>query len=193
MIVFGRRPADARIRAFVEAQSRLPLTYPEVGATVGAVPAGYRGGARAVDLGRGGACFTAARAGLTRWVMFEIPHVELRWPTVMPELDAVVAVVFRGPGLVILNACRVVTVLDHEDESGATFAFAYGTLPEHVGRGEERFTVRRDRRTDVVTYDVRSFSRPNGLLRSLGARVLRVFQARFRRDSCRAMVRAVSG
>lgn len=177
----------------MDEQSRLPLTYPEVGATAGAVPAGYHGGSAAVDLGSGGECFVATRAAITRWAMFEMPHVEICWPTVAPELDAVVAIVLRGPVFVILNACRVVTVLDHEDESGATFGFAYGTLPDHVGRGEERFSVKWNRRTDVVSYDVRSFSRANGFVINLGAPVIRVFQARFRRDSCRAMVRAVGG
>ncbi|HEX2737369.1 MAG TPA: DUF1990 domain-containing protein [Acidimicrobiia bacterium] len=192
MIVFGRRPAHARIRAFVEEQSRLSLTYPEVGGTGGAVPAGYHGGSAAADLGRGGECFAAARAAITRWAMFEMPHVQLCWAEVAPELDAVVAIVLGGPGFVVLNACRVVAVFDDEDDSGATFGFAYGTLPDHVGRGEERFIVKWNRGTDVVSYDVRSFSRPNGVVANLGAPVTRMFQAKFRRDSCRAMVRAVS-
>ncbi len=177
----------------MDEQLQLPLTYPEVGATAGPVPPGYRAGLAKVDLGSGEACFAAARDAITRWVMFEIPNVELCWPTVAPELDAVVAVLMHGPAFVMLNACRVVAVLHHEDESTATFGFAYGTLPDHIGRGEERFIVTWDRRSDMVRYDVSSFSRGNRLLAKLGAPVVRVFQAKFRRDSCRAMVRAVAG
>ena len=91
--------------------------------------------------------------------MFEMPHVQLCWAEVAAELDAVVAIVLGGPSFVVLNACRVVAVFDDEDDSGATFGFAYGTLPDHVGRGEERFIVKWNRGTDVVSYDVRSFSR----------------------------------
>ena len=62
-----------------------------------------------------------------------------------------------------MNACRVVYVVD---EPGR-FGLAYGTLPGHVERGEERFLVERDSTDGSVWYDLLAFSRPNSLVARL--------------------------
>ena len=54
-----------------------------------------------------------------------------------------------------LNAARVVYV----EETPERFAFAYGTLPSHVERGEERFEVQMHP-DGSVWYVVSAFSRP---------------------------------
>ena len=38
------------------------------------------------------------------------------------------------------------------------FGFAYGTLPDHAGSGEERFLVEWDQDEGSVWYDIRVFS-----------------------------------
>jgi uncharacterized protein (UPF0548 family) len=73
----------------------------------------------------------------------------------------------------------------------ARFGFAYGTLPHHVERGEERFCVEWRHADDSVWYDILAFSRPHHPLLIPGYPVARIVQRRFARDSKRAMLRAV--
>jgi uncharacterized protein (UPF0548 family) len=72
------------------------------------------------------------------------------------------------------------------------FGFAYGTLPEHAESGEERFLIEWDRGENSVWYDILAFSRPRHWLARLGYPLTRRLQARFRRDSAAAMLKAVS-
>ena len=90
----------------------------------------------------------------------------------------------------VFNACRIVAVFGDEG-AVSRFGFAYGTLPDHVGTGEERFLVEWDRGDDAVWYDILAFSRPNHVLTRLGYPVVRRLQKRFGRDSAAAMLRAV--
>ena len=71
------------------------------------------------------------------------------------------------------------------------FGFAYGTLPEHAERGEERFTV--ELQPDgSVWYDLFAFSRPSSWYLEAGLALTRSLQKRFARDSMAAMVRATT-
>ena len=136
-----------------------------------------------------------ARAALERW-----EHFRLGWVEALPADDtiqpgATVAVVARTFGVWWLNACRVVYVVDDERGPVRRWGFAYGTLPGHAERGEERFLIEWDRSSGGggggVWYDILAFSQPNHLLARLGYPLARRLQKRFARDSAVAMVRAV--
>jgi uncharacterized protein (UPF0548 family) len=185
-----RRPAVPAIRAFLDRQSQLPLTYTVAGTSPGRPPAGYRANGARVRLGRGAAAFDAGRSALRGWEQFPGGWVELCFPDVPIEPGRVIAVLARGLGVWWLNACRIVSVVD-EEGPGACFGFAYVTLPGHVASGEEHFVIEWDRSDDSVWYDLSSFSRPHGLLGRLGAPYARREQARFARESAEAMRRAV--
>ncbi len=101
----------------------------------------------------------------------------------------VVAIVARSMGLWWLNACRIVYVID-EEEPIRRYGFAYGTLPDHAGSGEERFLIEMDETGDVW-YDILAFSRPHHILARLGYPAVRVVQKRFGRESAVAMIEAV--
>lgn len=189
-MLLARRPSEERVGAFLAEQARLELSYPEVGATRATLPAGYSSGESRTLLGHGEACFARALAALRAWRMFELPTLQLFWPSTEPVEGAVVGVLFRGPGVWILNACRVVYTVDEHD-SVVRGGFAYGTLPEHVERGEERFTVAWDRNDDRVWYEVLSFSRPQQWWVHAASPIVRHLQARFRRDTGAALARAV--
>ena len=132
-----RKPSAATIRAFLEAQARLDLTYTAVGATAAVPPTGYVVDHTRIKLGEGVAVFTAAKAALHRWDQFR-PGLGGAWPPDTPiRAGEVVAVVARAIGLWWLNACRIIYVVD-ESEPVSRFGFAYGTLPGHAGSGEER-------------------------------------------------------
>ena len=81
------------------------------------------------------------------------------------------------------------------DEEGpiVRFGFAYGTLPDHAEKGEERFSVEWHHEDNSVWYDILAFSRPNHPLARLGLPLTRRLQRRFARDSKRAMVAAAGG
>ena len=100
------------------------------------------------------------------------------------------AVIARQLGLWWLNACRIVYVVD-EPGPISRYGFAYGTLPDHAGTGEERFLVEWDRASGEVWYDILAFSRPHWLLTRLGYPYVRRVQKRFGRESAAAMLKAV--
>lgn len=193
MISF-RKPSAETIRNFLASQASLDFTYAPVGATAGEPPAGYRLNRTRERLGSGREAFERAKAALGRWDQFRLGWVEVQ-PDDEPIVPgAVVAIVARKLGLWWLNACRVIYLVD-EDGPGAAVAragFAYGTLPAHVGSGEERFLIEWDRSTDEVWYEVSAFSQPHLLLTRLGYPYMRRAQRRFGLESAAAMVRAMA-
>ena len=62
------------------------------------------------------------------------------------------------------------------------FGFAYGTLPDHVECGEERFMIEW-LADDSVWYDILAFSRPRHPLVRLSSPLARMLQKRFARES----------
>src|SRR5436190_617135 len=79
-----------------------------------------------------------------RWEQFRRGWVGA-WPPGTPiRAGEVVAIVARLAGLWWLSACRIVYVMD-EPGPVRRYGFAYGTLPDHAGAGEERFLVEWDR------------------------------------------------
>jgi uncharacterized protein (UPF0548 family) len=189
-MLFLHRPTAETIRSFLEEQSRQELTYTAVGGTLSTPPAGYVVDRTRVQLGVGERVFVAAKVALERWQQFR-----LGWLEALPEDTPIrkgeaVAILARSVGLWMLNACRVVAVVD-EDGPVKRFGFASGTLPDHAGSGEERFLVEWDRAEGSVWYDILAFSRPRHLLARLGYPLVRRVQKRFGRESAGAMRRAV--
>ena len=179
-------PSERDVERFVSTQSNLPFSYTEVGATQSAPPAGYTVDHNRVQLGSGIVVYERAVDALKEWREFE-----LGWVTIVPrgrklETGAIVAVKARACGTWSLNACRVVYVVD-EREPVRRFGFAYGTLPDHVERGEERFLIEWDPRDESVWYDILAFSRPRHPLVRAGFPVARMLQKRFARDSLQVM------
>ena len=93
--------------------------------------------------------------------------------------------------LAAYKAPRIVYVVDEQGPLTRA-GFAYGTLPEHAVRGEERFMVEWSQASDEVHYDLLAFSLPGSLLVKLAQPVLRRFQRRFARQSLAAMRRAAA-
>lgn len=129
----------------------LPLTYEEVGATAGVLPAGYHHVQKSAVIGRGRARFAQAAEEGMRWGMLRGAGVRVEATTEAAEAGAEV-IVHLGP---VSAPCRVVYTVDEPDRRG----FAYGTLPGHAESGEELFLVRYDSTTDEVRAEVRAFSR----------------------------------
>lgn len=167
--------------------SEAPYSYAEVGSTRGALPSGYNVDRYSGVVGEGWPGFEAAKAAIRSWTPFR-----LSWMRVVaqgePRPGCLVAVVARVVGLWWTNVSRVVYVID---EPGR-FGFAYGTLPCHAERGEERFLVELDPVTGAVTYSVLAFSRPRHVLAKLGYPLSRAAQRRFGAETVGAMRNEVS-
>jgi uncharacterized protein (UPF0548 family) len=189
-MLFLCRPTVGTIQAFLAAQAKLNLTYAAVGATAATPPAGYAVNYTRIKLGNGEKVFAAAKAALERWQQFRLGWVEASPEDTPIRQGQVVAVLARSIGLWWLNACRIVAVVN-EDGPEQRFGFAYGTLPDHAGSGEERFLVEWDRQEGSVWYDILAFSRPRHLLARLGYPWVRRVQKRFGQESAAAMRRAV--
>jgi uncharacterized protein (UPF0548 family) len=184
-------PTDEQIRNALLAQARLPLSYAPAGMMRGPAPPGFTVDHTRRRLGGGAATFAAARSALRGWRQVPQGWVRLCWPDVPLAEGATVGVLARLPGMCSLNACRVVYLID-EDGPVRRFGFAYGTLPDHIERGEERFLVEWDCVSGDVWYDILAFSRPAHPLVWAGFPIVRLMQHRFARDSQAAMVRAVA-
>jgi uncharacterized protein (UPF0548 family) len=129
----------------------LPLTYSEVGATAGPLPAGYHHIQKSAVIGSGRSRFEGAAEKGMRWGMLRGAGLRVEATTEVAAVGSEV-IVHLGP---LRAPCRVVYVVDEPDRRG----FAYGTLPGHAETGEERFVVRYDPGTDQVYADVTAFSR----------------------------------
>jgi uncharacterized protein (UPF0548 family) len=185
-----RRPATPDIDRFVERSRDLPLSYGPIGIVRDSFDA-IRFDEHAVTIGHGTADFERARLALQTWKHFDIGWVEA-FPS-QPSLEpgTVVAVLIRHFGFWSLNGARVLYHVD-EGDSQAAFGFAYGTLPNHAESGEELFEVFIDPQSGDVVYRIRAVSRPQAVLTWIGQPIVRLLQARFRRDSAAAMQRATS-
>ncbi|MBS9532101.1 DUF1990 domain-containing protein [Mycobacterium sp. M1] len=130
----------------------LPLTYAEVGATVGVLPDGYHHLDLTAPIGRGRQRFEQAADAVLHWGMQRGAGLRVKAEHDVAAVDTTVLV-----RIGFLTApCRVVRLLDEPNRRG----FAYGTLPGHPERGEELFAVRYDPADDAVYAQVRAFSRP---------------------------------
>jgi uncharacterized protein (UPF0548 family) len=191
-MISWRMPSGDELQQFLAARETLGYTYQHVGATDGALPAGFTVDRSIAALGTGERTYEAAKAALREWAQFR-----LGWVRIWPQRPPIAA----GTALVVLarvgpqwwaNPTRIAYVVDEPGER-PTFGFAYGTLPGHAETGEERFTVSWDRPTDEVSYEILAFSRPQHRLARIGYPLTRRLQRRFARDSCAAMRRAVVG
>ncbi|MCV7170120.1 DUF1990 domain-containing protein [Mycobacterium manitobense] len=146
----------------------LKLTYDEVGATAGPLPAGYHHVEESAVIGRGRQRFEEAGAAVMRWGMLRGAGVRVDASSEVAEVGSEV-VVGVGP---VRAPCRVVYVIDEPDRRG----YAYGTLPGHAESGEELFSVRFDPATDQVYAEVRAFSRHGTWWSRLAAPVTSLMQ-----------------
>ena len=184
---FFSRPDRKSILKFLSAQQNQTFSYAEVGCTRHQAPKGYITDHSRIRLGEGIDTFERAKRAMRNWKMFDMPWIELCWPDTPVQRGADVAVVVAHLGSWSVHACRIVYVID-ERGSPEKYGFAYGTLPDHGERGEERFTVEFSP-DQTVWYDLYAISRP-GTLARLAYPFTRMLQKRFATDSKVAMEKA---
>jgi len=185
-----RKPTPETVHNFLEQQVESRFSYREVGATAGEHPAGYIIDHTRVELGRGLQVFRSAQQALIQWRQFGMGWVEAQ-PSDTPIREGqLVAIIARSIGLWWLNACRIVYVIDEQSDR-LKFGFAYGTLPDHVGSGEERFLIEMND-DETVWYDILAFSRPQHPLAHVGYPFVRRVQKRFGKQSAVLMKQIIN-
>jgi uncharacterized protein (UPF0548 family) len=185
----ARRPSTADINRFLRESQELPVSYRPIG-IVETPPGEGRFDEQVVSIGHGLGDFERARAALLVWKQFGVGWVET-FPRQAPiEPGTNVAVLIRHLGFWSLNGCRVVYCVGGA-KGESRFGFAYGTLPNHAEGGKELFEVFVERENGEVMYRIRAKSWPHAVLAHVGQPIVRALQARFRRDSAAAMIRAV--
>lgn len=130
-----------------------PLTYPEVGASAGTLPAGYRHVREVVVVGHDQTAFDRLAAALMSFDLHRAAGYRVR-----PQGQEATAglEVELGVGWSPLRPrCRVVYVVTEPNRRG----FAYGTLPGHPDSGEEAFVVGIDQ-DGTVRFERLAFTRP---------------------------------
>jgi uncharacterized protein (UPF0548 family) len=191
------RPTDSLIRGYLDRQSNQTFSYDSPGCTrtQPAPRPGWNIDAHRVLLGHGEKVFHAACAAIDSWEMFPEEIARLCWPQ-PPREDLLVAVLYRVaafPVFLLMPARIVYTIHDtitEGDHAIERHGFAYGTLPDHIERGEERFLVEWNHTDGAVHYEVLAMSQPRHALARLAYPFTRHEQARFRRLSGIAMQRA---
>lgn len=189
-----RRPDEYVLEKFVEQQKKLDFSYTFVGAThpnklTGSEktlsPKGFIRDHNRIQLGRGEATFNKAVDTLKNWKAYALGWTNI-YPKTEPQQGETFCVLASHFGFYSLSSLRIVYVVDEPKR----FAFAIGTLPGHVEKGEERFMVEW-LSDDTIHYDLLAFSKPQHPFVYLGYPVARQLQKRFARDSKKVMQRAV--
>ena len=184
------KPTVVDINRFLDRARDMPLSYAKPG-MVSHPPAGFKLDDFVASIGRGPQDFARAREALFAWKHYEFNWVETAPQRPSTEPGTVFGVVIRHLGMWSLNGGRMLTRFE-QSPGRVACGFSYGTLADHAECGEELFEVFLDPGTGDVKYHIRAVSRPRALLARLGGPVVRLLQARFRRDSAAAMTRALA-
>jgi uncharacterized protein (UPF0548 family) len=188
---FLKEPSELTISTFIANQRDRAFTYSAVGATNGTPPRGFIIDHNRMQLGRGVEAYERAISALKQWQQFDLGWVSIVPKNVSLEVGATVAVKARAFGTWSLNATRIVYLVN-ESSLDERFGFAYGTLPDHVECGEERFMVEFHKEDETVWYDILAFSKPQHPLVRVSYPLGRKLQKRFARDSMERMKSLVS-
>eukprot|EP01132_Coremiostelium_polycephalum_P008071 gene8071-9929_t len=207
-----RKPSDSNIREYLQARKEEPFQYACIHGTkeyenkldyeIDPKYSQYDVDHLKVKLGTGKECFLKAVAALKSWKNFNLDWVEFCFNDVPISVGETVGILSKQFGFWVLSFCRILYVIDGLDEEGGTikYGFAYGTLKEHLEKGEERFVIgwQRDAnspnpdQSGDVYYEILSYSEPQHWMTQIGYPVARFFQNKFGLDSVNAMKKAVS-
>lgn len=164
------------------------LTYVEVGATAGELPAGYRHLRASCVIGHGRDVFERAADDLLAGVVQRRAGADVRMLEV-PLREGTRVLVRVRLGLVVF---RVPCLVVWAERTASSCGFAYGTLPGHPERGEERFHLELTP-AGVVVFSIVAFSAPGRWYTRLGGPAVRLVQNRMTRRYLRALTRPDTG
>lgn len=167
-MILLHRPSTDELLRYLDAQADSTLSYVGPSVEDDFAPRGYKLAKHFFVVGHGIAAFERARASVMSWQVFGHSWLQLFAATKPPDVGKNVAFRIDGPGVTILNACRVTEVCDQESGTGRTYSFTYATLPDHMVRGIERFEITWRGCDDAVTYTICAYFQAHHLLFKLG-------------------------
>lgn len=171
------RPTPSELETFLKEQQTLALSYDEVGTTHPerlTIPADFTKDHMRLYLGQGSAVFDEACHLLKQWHMYKQDWLELYPKAPRTDEGSVGCVIAKHFGFYSVSSFKIIYRLEEENR----LAFAIGTLPGHVEKGEERFMVETSG-SGAVWLDILAFSRPGHPLVKLGYPLARLMQRRF--------------
>ena len=184
-------PNTAQIRDDIQRNVGCAFSYPEVGLThTSRRVRGYNTDRRRIRLGDGEETYAIARKALSDWRQFTLDWVRLCWPYKRIQPGTTAGVLCHHYLVWSLNVVRIVYLVDETTPAYKRFGFAYGTLPQHVCRGEERFQVEM-REDGSVWFEIVAFSRPAHWAAWLFYPYARYAQKKFSKQAARAFLDAV--
>ena len=130
------KPSRDSIQAFLAAQRSQQFSYLEIGASREQAPNGYTADHNRIQLGRGASAFERAKIALRNWKMFDIPWIDLCWPSTPIQAGATVGVLVSHLGFWSLNACRIVYVIEDNSNSGTYAPASPMALCMAMGKSE---------------------------------------------------------
>jgi uncharacterized protein (UPF0548 family) len=149
------------------------LTYAEVGATAGDLPTGYHHLRVERTIGHDREAFERAADDLLAGEVQRRAGADIRMSDVPLREGTRVLMRLRFGPLAFRIPCLVVWA----ERTATSCGFAYGTLPGHPERGEERFQVRLMPEGAVI-FRIVAFSAPGRWYTRLGGPAARWFQGR---------------
>lgn len=132
------------------------------------------------EVGRGREAYTKAVRALER-----LECMQLSWLRVRLHGKCLAICSRQFGGLWLLNANFVLR--QQTDGTRSSSSIAWGTSTRHVLAGEERLSVRWDASTDLVHFEILSFSRPRHFLSWATYPYVLLQQKRFAHDASLAM------
>jgi uncharacterized protein (UPF0548 family) len=192
-----QQPSKSQIGDYLARQAGQPFSYDLVGCTREQPSArrGWKIDHHRVQLGQGPELFARARDAIDTWQMFPA-EIATVFGHESPRDNLLVAILYRVsflPLWLLMPARVVYTINGTITRVGQLidrYGFAYGTLPDHPERGEERFLIEWSHSDDAVHYDLLAISQPRHFLARAAFPFTRHEQARFRHLSGIAMQRA---
>jgi uncharacterized protein (UPF0548 family) len=184
------RPSQLVVDRFLRDSEKLPLSYDPAGIAMSGSHRGDRD-EEVITIGSGREDFELARRALISWRHYDMNWVTLYSRGAVASVGNVVAVLIRHLGFWSLNGCRVLYTVGSNSDDTQQYGFAYGTLTNHAEGGEELFEVFIEPSTGQVMYRIKAISWPRATLARVGYPIVRLLQARFRRDSAAALQRAI--
>ena len=182
-------PSETDVRRILDEQRERPFSYSEIGASRNGAPPGYPVNHHRSPLGRGEKDYQRAIDAIRSWRMYDLNWTRLYSPDTPIEPGRTVAIVARHFGFWSLNVCRIIYVLD-DSASLKRYGFAFGTLPEHVEQGEERFAVELVE-DGSVWFELFAFARARHPLARMAPPLAALLQRRFAREAAAAIQRFV--
>lgn len=184
-------PTRDQVLAAMQAGTVAPFTYLQLGGTRDGAPKGWRTDHLTRVVGRGDDDWLRAVEALRSWSQFDLGWVRPHDRTVPIVPGATFAFVSKQVGVYSLNVCRIVYVIDEPAGPVRRFGFAYGTVGDHVVRGEERFLLTQDGQGQVA-FAIDKFSKPANPLVWLAGPVATRLQRRFSEEAVERLAREVA-